>query len=158
MNNQSIHHMTDIFGNTIVLSNKLQKLVDRELSPYHLTAKQWLLLACLGRFFEEPPNLKELANAMGSSYQNVKQLALKLEKSGFVKLLRDPSDRRTIRIHSTEHNQTFWAEYQSESLMILQTLFNGLDETEIATLSTLLAKWVGQLAKEQGGEDASPIL
>lgn len=146
MNSQTISNMAEIFGNTIVLSNKLQKLVDRALSPHNLTAKQWFLLACLERFFEEPPNLKELATAMGSSYQNVKQLALKLEKSGFVQLLQDPSDKRTIRIHSTEYNQTFWANYQSESLMILQSLFDELDVEEIATLSKLTTKWVRQLA------------
>lgn len=64
-----------LFGALLAYGNRLQALGDgfyREV-----TTKQWFLLACL-ELFEAPPTLGELADAMGCSHQNTKQLALKL--------------------------------------------------------------------------------
>jgi len=58
----------------------MDTLLERELKEYDVTAKQWLLTAVLANSFDNPPTIKEVAREMGSSHQNVKQLALSLNK------------------------------------------------------------------------------
>lgn len=69
-----------VFGSVLVISNRMDALLERELKEYDVTAKQWLLTAVLANSFDKPPTIKEVAGEMGSSHQNVKQLALKLEQ------------------------------------------------------------------------------
>ena len=56
-----------------------------------------VLLACL-ELFEAPPTLGELADALGCSHQNTKQLALKLAAKRYVRLVRDEADARRTRV------------------------------------------------------------
>ena len=76
-----------LFGTVFALENRLQVLGDRLLEE--ITAKQWFVLVVLGLFGEKAPTSGELAEEVGSSYQNVKQIALKLEKKGYVTLESD---------------------------------------------------------------------
>ena len=54
-----------------------------------LPVNNFFFLICLSLFREDPPTLKELSELMGTSHQNVKQIALKLERKGFISILRD---------------------------------------------------------------------
>lgn len=46
---------------------------------------------------KDKPTVNELADIMGSSHQNVKQILLKLEKKGFVYIAVDENDKRKQR-------------------------------------------------------------
>ncbi len=76
-----------IFGSLFLLATTLDTVGDRFLGD--LTTKQWYLMAMLGTFFAEPPTIGELAERMGTSHQNVKQIARRLEEKGFLDLERD---------------------------------------------------------------------
>ena len=82
------------FGTIFVLANKLQILGDR-LDP-RLTVKQWLLLAGIASTADGQPTLSTLATRIGSSRQNVKKMAIILEREGFVSLSKDPQDARAL--------------------------------------------------------------
>lgn len=69
-----------IFGGLFLVSNRLETIGNEFLGE--LTTKQWFFLAVLFTFFTEPPTLSQLSQFMGSSHQNLKQIALKLEKRG----------------------------------------------------------------------------
>ena len=64
-----------VFGLLFNLSNKMERLMDRELSLYDITSRQWYLTVILGFFFKKPPTLNELADTMVYSHQNVRQIA-----------------------------------------------------------------------------------
>lgn len=147
-----LQNMSTSFGNIIVLSNMIQTHLDRKLKPYGLTAKQWFMLACIDQFYpdsiaslENAPNLKELGNVMNTSYQNAKQIALKLQDAGFVELRKDSNDRRVIRVNTTAYNKDFWAQHTTEGVEMLSEVFKALTDQDIARLSEVTGKMLSSL-------------
>lgn len=119
-----------IFGKIFLLSNKLQLLGDRILAE-EMTVRQWLLTAAAARPGESFPTLGEAAELMGSSHQNVKQLALKLQRGGFLEIVRDSRDQRTARLVLTEKSRVFWERRQADIRRFLSGLFEDMSENEI---------------------------
>lgn len=100
--------------------------------------KQCFLLICI-RFFKQPPTLKELSALMGSSHQNVKQMLLKLEKAGFVRLMPDESDKRKYRIILTEKTKEFNERNDEPSKKFVNQLFTDVDEQKLSiTIETIM--------------------
>ena len=118
-----------LFGTIFALENRLQVLGDRLLKE--ITAKQWFGLVVLGLFGEKAPTLGELAEEVGSSYQNVKQIALKLEKKGYVTLESDKSDRRKCLVRPTRQWFELGEKYNAPSTRFMEQLFAGIPQEEI---------------------------
>ncbi len=133
-----------IFGSLFVIANKLQILLDKALSDYDMTAKQWFLTIALG-LFEMPPTLKEVASTMGYSHQNVKQIAMKLQQKGFLSIEKDKKDARAIRLKLTEKSALFWRELQDEEKMFLSNVYKGMDEMQISVFRENIAKLLSNL-------------
>lgn len=129
-----------VFGLLFYLPNRLQVMMDQNLAPYDMTAKQWFLTVIVEQYGDRPPTLSEVAEAMSSSHQNVKQLALKLEEKGLLQLKKDKRDRRITRLKLTEKCYAFWEAQQEESKRFLTELYSGLSEEEIDALFCNLNK------------------
>ena len=127
-----------IFGSLFLLATTLDTVGDRFLGD--LTTKQWYLMAMLGTFFAEPPTIGELAERMGTSHQNVKQIARRLEEKGFLDLERDGWDRRVLRVLLTERAQSYSALYRERDEAFLRRIFTGLEGEEMKTLRVGLRK------------------
>ena len=80
--------------------------------------KQFFAIICIN-LCKESPTIKELAEVMGSSHQNVKQILNKLENKGFVKTISDEADKRKQRIILTEKTQAFCEELEKGSQRIV---------------------------------------
>ncbi|MCX7749738.1 MAG: MarR family transcriptional regulator [Clostridia bacterium] len=102
-----------IFSQLFLLSNKLQVMGDRVLTG-EMTIHQWLLTVAIAQFGDIPPLRCEVADFMESSHQNVKQLALKLQRKGFINIEKDKEDLRAIRLILTEKSIVFWKSRQTE--------------------------------------------
>ncbi|WP_167957461.1 MarR family winged helix-turn-helix transcriptional regulator [Anaerosporobacter faecicola] len=99
--------------------------------------KQNFAIACIS-FFKYPPTLKELSELLGSSHQNVKQLIVKLEKTGFVSLVVDEYDKRKQRIMLTEKARILDEKYRDASRYFMEQLFQGIDQQNIEiTIDTI---------------------
>lgn len=133
--------MAKVFGNTVLIANHLQTIIDRDLGIHGLTAKQWFLIACMNEFFTEPPRLGDLARVMGTSYQNVKQLALKLEKINFVKIRNDLSDQRALRIETTQQCNIFFEKQNSNAIQLMLKVFSGLSSDDLHSLYRITSQW-----------------
>ncbi|MEG0942191.1 MAG: MarR family transcriptional regulator [Angelakisella sp.] len=126
-----------IFGNIFLLANRLQTVMDQTTQV--ITAKQWFVIMMLG-MFESPPTLKQLAAICDSSHQNIKQLVLKLEAKGFVRIEQDPDDRRAMRIITTEACKLWGEENEEFSAGFIQRMFSSLSAEEISTMNTAQQK------------------
>ncbi|AFG38301.1 MarR family winged helix-turn-helix transcriptional regulator [Spirochaeta africana] len=126
----------EVFGRLFSLSNRLQSVGDRFLHP--VSTKQWFLLACIQRFEPDLPSLSELVPVVGSSRQNIKQLALKLERMGFVRISRDTGDSRVLRLALTERCRGYWEQRGERDATFLRQLFAGIDPQEIAAALRVL--------------------
>ena len=164
----------ELFGSLLVLVQHLTRRLDEALIPLGLTSHQWLLLAVLERWFGSgapsstgneihAASLTEAAARYGSSRQNVKQVALGLERRGFVRLVTDPSDRRTTRLEVTDKvSEVFSApEIATEGDALLRALFADLDDDELERLHALVVVWLARIGdrtiRDQVADNSHPI-
>ena len=126
-----------IFGALLVAANKTDTLLDRVLCKHGITSKQWLLLLIIFNLFEKPPTIKEAAEEMGSSHQNVKQVALKLQEKGFLEMKKDTKDKRATRLIPTEQSHTLWKKTEDDGKAFMEAFYKmigweSLHHTRIA--------------------------
>ncbi len=148
---QNLEHKKEIFGMTFLLAQRWQNLGDQELASIGVTTKQWLLMVTLHMFFKEPPTLNQLTEAMGSSRQNVKQLATNLEKSGYLEIFQDTIDKRILRFRLTKKNAEVWEARAERDEAYIGSLFGDVSHEDLVTTLNTLKKLVSISAKKLGG-------
>ena len=135
-----------LFGSAFVLVQHLGRRMDGLLAPMGVTTRQWLLLAVLSRS-DRPLSLTEAAARYGSSRQNVKSIALGLERAGYVRLDPDPADARTIRIHLCDAVRRFdEPTAAAQGSGFLAEVFAGLDADDLDVLDGLMRRWLTSAA------------
>jgi len=136
------------FGGLFVLVQHLTRLGDAHLAELGLTTPQWLLLAVLTQGFPgRAPSLSEAAAVYGSSRQNVKRMALGLQERGYLRLLADPGDARTVRLAVTDKVGWFdTADGQAASRRLLAAAFAGMAAADIHALDQGLGRWLSAIA------------
>lgn len=145
MNN--IEQQKVIFGSIFLLANRLQTVGDRYLGEGGITTKQWFLTVMVSQFKDKPPTLSEVAELMGSSRQNVKQIALKLEEKGFLKIEKDARDSRAFRIRLTEKCRKFWEDREEQDNNYIGELFKDLTDEEITATSSSIKKLIDKVER-----------
>lgn len=135
-----------IFGEIFLISNKLQTIGDEFLGE--VTTKQWFLIVVIEEFFKESdPSLSEVAEQMGTSRQNVKQIALKLEKKGFIQINKDQKDNRILRLKITDQCREYWANRGSKDGDFLKFIFTEMEVDELFILFNSLDKFYKNILK-----------
>lgn len=129
-----------IFGSLFILANRLQVVGDQYMSEDDMTMKQWLLTATISQFGDTPPTLSEVADIMGSSRQNVKQLAIKLEEKGFLRIEKDEQDARALRLKLTGKSYEFWEKREDKDRNFIMGLFESFSLQEIDILFNCINK------------------
>ena len=139
----------NIFGTLLFIAQRWTVKGDLILkSKTGITIKQWMLLIILiNNFKDQHPTISETAKVFGTSRQNLKQVALALQKKGLITIRPDENDFRIQRISLTgEHEPLFEGEenlkWQQD---YIDSLFEGLTEDEIIQLSKLIDKLVPNL-------------
>lgn len=127
-----------IFGVMMVLTNKIDTLLDRELNDYHVTAKQFQLSMVVNYMFEDDPTVSQIAKVMGTTHQNVKQIANKLHEKKLVELYTDPHDRRAVRIKMTKYGENFWSGMQSRADQFVNGMFSTVGMDSLITMRNTL--------------------
>lgn len=134
-NSDTTHRVQAIFSSIFVLQNRMQTAGEKLQTQ--ISMKQWLLLA-MAASCPEPRTLTNVGNLMGCSRQNIKKLALALEKKGFIRLLLGSNN--SVRIELTEKVQEYSEEVSQRHLQSLKLLFEDFSEDEIAALFRLYRK------------------
>ncbi len=80
--------------------NRVTRLYMEALEPLGITFSQ--LLSLLVLWERSPRNVKEIGQALGSTFSTVSPLLQRLEGSGFVRRVRDVEDERRVWVHITE--------------------------------------------------------
>lgn len=122
---------SNIFAHIFKLSNMLQVYLDGTLKEDKLTSKQMFLMIVIDSFGDSYPTFKEAADRSGSSYQNIKQLALKLEKNGYVEIKEDSKDRRAKRLILTTHAKVYWENRGLKDNESMEQLFGAFSLEEL---------------------------
>ncbi len=148
MDDEQLQAASEAFGGVFVIVGHLTRLADEQLGDWGLTTRQWLLLAVLTRGFPGgEPSLTETAAVYGSSRQNVKQIAIGLERRGFLRLVPDARDGRTTRLALTDKVGMFdEPDGRVRAIALLESAFNGLTRAEVLALRGLVGRWLGAVS------------
>ena len=125
-----------LIGLLSAFENRFQAVADSAMKE--ISWKQFFAIICIN-MCKEKPTVKELAEIMGSSHQNVKQILLKLEKKGFVSITIDDNDKRKQRIELTDYCRVFCAKNDEMATDIMKKLFEGVSEEQLqVTIQTII--------------------
>ncbi len=129
------HRMQAIFSSVFVLQNRMQTAGEKLQTQ--ISMKQWLLLA-MATCCPEPRTLTDVGKLMGCSRQNIKKLALALEKKSFVRLV--SGGNNSVCIELTDKVGQYAEEMGERHLQSLKLLFSDFSEDEIKLLFRLYTK------------------
>lgn len=130
----SLREVSDPFmliGLMNIFMNRYQILADRFFDE--LSWKQSFLLIVISSF-DKPPMQSEVAELLGTSHQNVKQMLLRLQALDYVTLNPDPEDRRKQRIALTEKARDFQAAYAEPSAINLAEIFVDIPSDNLSIM------------------------
>ncbi len=136
-----------IFGSLFVLANRVDTLLERALQKFNISSKQWFLSICVASLSDHHPSLKELAKESGSSHQNVKQVALKLQEKNLLELYKDPKDARTTRVKLSEYSFEFWKLTDQDSNEFMTQLFKDISQEELESVRKVFMKLNNNLSE-----------
>ena len=109
-----------LIGLLSAFENRFQAVADSAMKE--ISWKQFFAIICIS-MCKDKPTVKELAEIMGSSHQNVKQILLKLEKKGFIHITVDEKDKRKQRIELTGYCREFCEKNDEMSANIMIKMF-----------------------------------
>lgn len=125
-----------LIGLLSAFENRFQAAADNMMKE--ISWKQFFAIICIN-LCKESPTVKELAEIMGSSHQNVKQILLKLEAKGFVSIATDEQDKRKQRIEITQYCKDFCSRNDESSGEFMKQMFSGIAPKQLqATIQTII--------------------
>ena len=125
-----------LVGLLSAFENRFQAVADKTMEE--ISWKQFFAIICTS-LCKESPTIKELADIMGSSHQNVKQILLKLEKKGFVDIVVDEKDKRKQRVVLTQYCKEFCEKNNEIAEISMKRMFAGIQEEQLkVTIHTIM--------------------
>ena len=121
-------------GNAFIL-DELEKVGLKDIAPSHGIVMHLLFEA--GEL-----NMSELALRARRTKSTLTTLVTKLEKSGYVKRLPDPTDSRGVKVRLTDKGKSLEPAFIAISDGLQNLILSKLTEDEAAQLEKLLAKCV----------------
>jgi DNA-binding MarR family transcriptional regulator len=123
-----------------MVEQRWRYFIDKELEADGITMKQWLMVIIIASGFKTPPSIQEVADAMSTTHQNVKQIAASLERRGFMTLDRDPSNKRIIRVKVTDRCLALFKSREENDVKAIYSMFENLTDDEVKSLFSIVAK------------------
>jgi DNA-binding MarR family transcriptional regulator len=123
-----------------MIEQRWRYFIDKEMGPDNITMNQWLMLVVINAGFRSPPSIQEVADAMSTTHQNVKQIAAGLERRGFMTLERDPGNKRIIRLKVTDRCLALFKSREESDVKAIYSMFDNLADDEMKALFNIIAK------------------
>jgi MarR family transcriptional regulator, transcriptional regulator for hemolysin len=127
------------------VSRLRRTVVDKALRPMGVTRSQWWVLANLSRHNGDGMMQTELAKVMDVGKVTLGGLIDRLETTGLLKRLADPSDRRAKRVVMTPRGTKLLADIQGIAAQVNAQIMNGIPRSDISRTETVLYKMKQQL-------------
>lgn len=136
-----------IFASIFILQNRLQTIFDK--TDPELTLKQFMLLTMI-RFSNGKTTFTHLGKLLGSSRQNIKKLALSLEKKEFIIIQQEVDNKRNTSITLTKKAVEYVDIVSELHTQKLTSLFNDYSTEEIHLFYQMITKlYVGVEREEE---------
>ncbi len=136
-----------LFGLLFAFMNRLQAAGDAFYDE--ITCKQFFLLACMNLYADNAPTANELAETMGCSRQNVKEILNSLSKKEMIVFEPDKNDKRKQRIYLTQKTKELGRKYTQREMEFMQLLYAGISDDEIRTVYKIISRMEKNLLKQE---------
>jgi MarR family transcriptional regulator, 2-MHQ and catechol-resistance regulon repressor len=119
-------------------SESINNRLNRHLSEADLTLSQFGTMEAL--YHLGPLNQRAIGEKILKSGGNITMVVDNLEKMGYVKREKDPSDRRAVLIHLTDEGKKFIGSFFPKHLEKIKQEFDILTEVEKIKLAEICKK------------------
>jgi len=133
-----------ILGYIFLLERKLDAICNREFGKVGLTTKQWFVLISLGEV-GEGSSISMVADKLSTSHQNIKRMALQLQRKGFVDIVQDDNDKRRLNLYFTRECKKMWNERDEDDTRTIAMLTSPLSDSEAQAFLDMLERLTGHL-------------
>ena len=116
---------------------------EKLMGRYNLSQGRFLILVVMNRQPEERTSPSVLAEKIGVTRATMTRLIDGLERDGLIRRTPHKKDRRRQEINLSSRGRTLLEEILPDYWSRIDTLMQGLNETEQQTMLTLLAKVAG---------------
>jgi DNA-binding MarR family transcriptional regulator len=131
------------------VSNKIQVCGDKVLE--RLTMRQLMTLIAIVHLPKGEASLNRIAEKMGTTKQNIKQLVSAMEKKGYVCIIPSETDKRACNVEISNEGKIVFEDCNTRGMKFLSELFRGFSETELENLWSMLKKLYCFDGKKQDG-------
>lgn len=128
-----------IFRLLVVQGARLRSLMDRKLAPSGLTTQQAAMLTWI-EAQGAPPTISAVAAGLTMTHQNVKQIAVALERKGFLAIQIDAEDRRARRLVLTDKHRRFWRRRNADDYAVVEAWMAVWSDAEVRQIKRLLIR------------------
>lgn len=137
MTKEKMFFTQQMFATLNATYNKL--VIEAEKTWEDLTVKQFLTLLGICHI-EENPNYNKIAQKLGTTKQNAKQLVSILERKGYVTVTQSIDDRRSVNVRVTDSAKKTIELSSAQSKAFLEQMGSNLTQDEMEILWKLLMK------------------
>jgi DNA-binding MarR family transcriptional regulator len=126
-----------LFRLLLANAHELRTRMDRLLAESGLTTQQAMVL----QFLEgepTPPTLTQLAARIGTSHQNLKQIASALVRKRLVRIAPDRDDGRVRRLHLTAKHHRLWQDRNPDDFAAVGAWTSALNDSQVRDSVKLL--------------------
>lgn len=105
-----------------------------------LTRRQFNFLEAIKKKTDGSPSLNLVAKALGTTRQNARQIAVSLQKRGFLKIEKDKKDARSLKLVLNDMDNGFWQKAETGFANQLNSNFNSINSNELYELFDIVSK------------------
>ena len=120
------------------IDQKSRRLSEETLKPLRITFPQFGALLRLS--FQDNITQKELSGIMDTDTTTIMVICDSLEKKGFLKRMKDPSDRRVNRLVLTEEGKNIITKAYPLMLKRYEFFVNAISKKELDEITPILEK------------------
>lgn len=134
-------------------AHAMRRAFDRRAVSLGVTRAQWKVLFRLTRF----PGLRqvELAEMLDVEPITLSRIVDRLEEASLVERVPDPADRRAWRLQVTENAKPLVAKLKALGTELVDEAFEGVEQSELERVRSVLAQVRENLATVQRGKKAA---
>jgi DNA-binding MarR family transcriptional regulator len=123
-----------------MIEQRWRYFIDKDMGADGITTNQWLMAIVISAGFKHAPSIKEVADAMSTTHQNVKQIAAGMERRGLMALERDEKNKRIIRLKVTDKCLAIFQRRNENDVKTILSMFENLTDEEMKALFNIVAK------------------
>jgi DNA-binding MarR family transcriptional regulator len=139
-----------LFRLVLGVAQAMRTRMDEALRADGLTTQQAALITTVEALGS--PALTQAAAMLGTTHQNLRQVADALARKGFLKIVPDADDGRVRRLVTTPKSDEYWRRRSPADYERVYGWFDGLAEDEVRALFELLWR-VGENLRADGREE-----